>query len=368
MTRTLPDTILMTTDTVGGVWTYSLELCTSLQQFDIQVCLATMGDHLSSSQWKSTKKISNLVIEESDYALEWMDDPWKEVDEAGQWLMELERKIEPDLIHLNNYAHGALPWNAPVLMVGHSCVLSWWKATRQEDAPEKWNTYAARVKEGLKHADYIVAVSYSLLDQMNGLYGPFSQCKCIYNARDAGDFYTGRKKDMIFSMGRLWDEAKNIASLCENSSRFSWPVYVAGAGDIPSESGNVTFLGPLTQPEVAEWLSRARIYVMPARYEPFGLSVLEAALSGCALVLGDLRTLREVWGSAALYADPDDPEELRRRIQSLIQNPSLRRLMTRKAGEKARSYSPRRFAGRYADLYRELTTAGRNERLKKATL
>ncbi len=32
---------------------------------------------------------------------------------------------------------------------------------------------------------------------------------------------------------------------------------------------------------------------LPARYEPFGLSVLEAALSGCALVLGDIPSLRE---------------------------------------------------------------------------
>ncbi|MEB3829625.1 glycosyltransferase [Phormidium sp. CCY1219] len=57
--------------------------------------------------------------------------------------------------------------------------------------------------------------------------------------------------------------------------------------------------------ELSHWYARAAIYAFPARYEPFGLSVLEAALSGCALVLGDIPRLREMWGDAAVFANPD---------------------------------------------------------------
>ena len=65
--------------------------------------------------------------------------------------------------------------------------------------------------------------------------------------------------------------------------------------------------GRLTPPQMARVVSRApSIYALPARYEPFGLSVLEAALSGCALVLGDIPSLREIWDGAALFVDPDD--------------------------------------------------------------
>jgi glycogen synthase len=56
----------------------------------------------------------------------------------------------------------------------------------------------------------------------------------------------------------------------------------------------------------ADWYARASIYALPARYEPFGLSALEAALSGCALILGDIPSLREVWLEAAPYVSPDD--------------------------------------------------------------
>ena len=52
------------------------------------------------------------------------------------------------------------------------------------------------------------------------------------------------------------------------------------------------------------------IYASPARYEPFGLGVLEAALSSCALVLGDSPTLREPWSDAALFVPPDDHDAL----------------------------------------------------------
>lgn len=366
MKRSLPNTILMTADTVGGVWTYALELCRALQKFDIKVYLATMGKRLSKSQWQAAKQISNLEIKESTYALEWMDDPWEEVDEAGQWLMDLEQKIQPDIIHLNNYAHGNLSWNAPVLMVGHSCVLSWWQAVKNEKAPDEWDTYAKRVKEGLQQADYIVSVSRYLLDQLNEIYGPLSNSRCIYNARNADDFYSSKKENVIFSMGRLWDEGKNIRSLSKIAERLSWPVYVAGAGGEKSERKNIIFLDHVAQPGVAEWLSKTSIYTLPARYEPFGLSALEAALSECALVLGDIPTLREVWGSAALYADPDNPNELKHQIQSLIQHPSYRKRMAQKARQKARRYSPYRFTEQYLDVYQELIATDFNKPIEKA--
>lgn len=357
----------MTADTVGGVWTYALELCRALNDLDIQVHLATMGDRLSDSQWQSAHQIQNLEIIESDYALEWMDGPWEDVDKAGRWLMELEQYFQPDLIHLNNFAHGNLPWNAPALMVGHSCVLSWWLAVKGEEAPDEWNHYKKRVKSGLQQADYVVGVSSHLLEQLRNIYGPFPHSEVIYNARSADDFYPSEKENVIFSMGRLWDEAKNIYQLKKIANRLDWPVYVAGEGEAQSKSKNITFLGQLSETEVAKWLGKSRIYVMPARYEPFGLSVLEAALCNCALVLGDIPTLREVWKDAALYADPEDPEELQSQIQSLTQNNSQRISMADKARQRAGCYSPDQFAEQYLDVYQKLMSADLHKPLKKAS-
>jgi glycogen synthase len=129
--------ILMTSDTVGGVWVYALELAQALTAHSCEVALATMGGYLSPSQVREAARIPHLTLYESDYKLEWMDEPWADVDEAGAWLLRLGQEVQPDVVHLNNYAHGALPWSAPVLMVGHSCVLSWWQARphRQSGKP-----------------------------------------------------------------------------------------------------------------------------------------------------------------------------------------------------------------------------------------
>src|SRR5690349_14298452 len=131
MTRsTQPKRILMTTDTVGGVWVYALELAAALTRRGHEVALAAMGRRLSADQRREVNGCRGLQVYESDYKLEWMEDPWTDVERASNWLLGIEAEIGPDVIHLNGYSHGALPWSAPILIVGHSCVLSWFRAVR----------------------------------------------------------------------------------------------------------------------------------------------------------------------------------------------------------------------------------------------
>src|SRR5436190_15714449 len=96
--------VLMTTDTVGGVWTYAIDLAKALQSHDIEFELATMGAPLSPHQRAAAESLPNVHIHESAFKLEWMDDPWRDVAEAGRWLLDLEQETSPDLIHLNGYA------------------------------------------------------------------------------------------------------------------------------------------------------------------------------------------------------------------------------------------------------------------------
>jgi glycosyltransferase involved in cell wall biosynthesis len=103
-----------------------------------------------------------------------------------------------------------------------------------------------------------------------------------------------------------------------------------------------------------DWLSRAAIYALPARYEPFGLSALEAALSGCALVLGDIPSLREVLGESALYVPPHDVDALRTVLNVLAGDPALRSRLGEAARRRALTYTPSQMAGAYYTAYQEL--------------
>jgi len=139
------------------------------------------------------------------------------------------------------------------------------------------------------------------------------------------------------------------------------PVNVAGNWQRPDGTGtppeHLHYLGRLSSSEMAERYGRACIFALPARYEPFGLSILEAALSGCALVLGDIPSLRELWAGAAIFVPPDDPDSLTQALHRLIADPAYLSAQGDLARRHARSYGTERMVARYLDAYAELLDA-----------
>ena len=348
----------MTADTVGGVWTYALDLARALLPHGAEFALATMGRLPSSAQTAEASALPNLTLFPSAFALEWMPDPWDDVARAGDWLLGLQADFRPDIVHLNGYAHGALVWDVPTLMVAHSCVLSWWQAVHGTSAPSDWQRYRAEVQRGLQAADLVAAPTQAMLNALAPHYGPLPRTCVLPNGREASAFQPAPKQPVIFCAGRLWDDAKNVRALAEIAPCLPWLVCVAGEAAPPggqaSEFPGVQLLGCLPPPEIALQFARAAIYALPARYEPFGLSALEAGLSGCALVLGDIPSLREVWAGAALYAAPDDPQALREALMRLISDAPLRREMSARALAQARTYTLERMADGYLGAYRGL--------------
>ncbi|MFZ5997569.1 MAG: glycosyltransferase family 4 protein [Nitrospirota bacterium] len=358
----LPERILMTADTMGGVWTYAVELSHMLWKHGIEVVLATMGAPLTEEQWKEIARIPDIKVYESAFKLEWMEQPWDDIVSAGAWLLSLEEEIDPDIVHLNGYAHGVLSFRAPKLVVGHSCVLSWWQAVRNEPAPGEWETYREAVTQGLHAADFVIAPTHAMLDMLHLQYGPIVREMVVPNGRDPELFLPGIKEPFVLTAGRLWDRAKNVAALHRIAPSLSWPVYSAGEEQYPSgadEHGatridNFRRLGRLSARAIASWLARASIYALPAYYEPFGLSILEAGLSACALVLGDIPSLREIWDDAALFVHPDDTKMLREALKALIRDDAYRAAMAAKARMRALEFSPHRMVSGYLAVYQAM--------------
>jgi glycogen synthase len=352
--------VLMTTDTVGGVWTYCMELCRALQPANVHFYLVTTGALMRPSQNKEVKRLNNVSVFETDFLLEWMKDPWKSIDASGAWLLKLADRLQPDLIHLNAFSYASLPWKVPVIVTAHSDVFSWWLAVKKEYAPAEWNEYFKRVANGLQQADFIVAVSKTTMSSIRNIYTTTAAGKVIYNGRNDGLFFSAIKNKTVFSMGRIWDEAKNISLLVEAADKISYPVRLAGDKNFDNEScntagSNITHLGQLSEDEIAAELAKAAVYVLPAKYEPFGLSILEAALSGCALVLGKIDSLQEIWGDAALYVDTDNADELADSINLLMKNDPMRLHFSKKAMTTAKKYSISAMANNYRNLYQQIS-------------
>ncbi|MFL5407977.1 MAG: glycosyltransferase family 4 protein [Myxococcales bacterium] len=354
-----PARVLMTADAVGGVWTYALELSRGLSSRGMHVALATMGPRPSPAQRSEALAIPGLSLHESEFRLEWMEDPWDDVQRAGEWLLSLERDLLPDVLHLNGYCHGALPFNAPVVVVGHSCVLSWFDAVKGAPAPSEYRRYGEAVKRGLQAASLVVAPSQAMLSELQRHYGPLSVVRVIQNGLDAEKFHVARKEPFVLAAGRLWDEAKNLRALEAAAPSLPWPVRVAGYARHPDggeiHPSGIELLGAMAPQNLAAEMARASIYALPALYEPFGLSVLEAALSGCALVLSGIPSLRELWAGAAEFVDPRDPRSLVAGLRRLIDDDDLRRGVAAAAFSRGAALSARRMIDEYIGAYRTLS-------------
>jgi len=113
-----------------------------------------------------------------------------------------------------------------------------------------------------------------------------------------------------------------------------------------------------------ERLAEAAIFVSCARYEPFGLAVLEAAQAGCALVLADIPGFRELWQGAAAFFPPGDAPALAGTIRRLRQMPSERQALADAARVRASLYSLEAMTSGTLRLYAK---ALRHERLSAAS-
>jgi glycosyltransferase involved in cell wall biosynthesis len=116
--------------------------------------------------------------------------------------------------------------------------------------------------------------------------------------------------------------------------------------------GRVFLLGRV--PDVAAWLRRATVLVHPARWEGFGLGVLEAMLAGLPVVASNVSSLPElvVDGETGSLVRPDDPSALAVGVARALED--LDRLGAAGRERARREFSVARMADRTAELYARL--------------
>ena len=357
--------ILLTADTVGGVWTYAQELVTGLVRRGLQVTLVSFGEIPSPSQTHWTEGLRGLDFRPTPFRLEWMQDAARDMGASSEYLLDIIRETAPDLLHFSQFCYGTLDVDIPKVITAHSDVVSWWNAVYGEDPPDsEWiHWYRETVSRGLAGVDHVTAPSRWMLEQIKTHYGRPQSGAVIYNGRSEQPFNPrASKEDRVVSIGRLWDEGKQVTLL----ARQQWPcaVTIAGAGECPdptAHNSSVLFdnsieLKPkLSSSQVQELLAGASIYAATSRYEPFGLAPLEAALSRCAIVANDIATFRELWGPTALYFHANDADDLKRKIEQLRADPTLRWHYAELAFQRARRlFSADRMVNEYLTVYHAL--------------
>jgi glycogen(starch) synthase len=371
-------TVLMTTDAVGGVWSYALDLSRALTARGVNIVLAVMGPAPQRAQLAEARSVEHLELHHQPFDLEWYQQVSPdELARSSKWLKMLAREYAVDLLHLNGYAQAADDWQIPVLVVAHSCVYSWWFAVHRCLPPKEYLGYRERTAAGLAAADAVVAPSSWMQHTLWSIYGPTAECQsCAARAVESQvvpNFTSTKarsttKQKVIQASGRFWDAAKNLALLDEIAPKLDWPVYVAGAANSPEghqrTASYVKTMGQLSHDEMADAMASAGIFAHPALYEPFGLAPLEAAVHGCALVLSDIPPLREIWQDAALFASPHDSAAWMEALNRLARCEKERNELADKARRNASRFAPEITCSCYINLYRSLISAHASTSLK----
>lgn len=358
--------ILLTTDTIGGVWTFTRELTQQLLKAGHSVALVGFGRAPNAAQSNWCEHLGgehgvNFLFRYSATPLEWMQDNATAFSGGIDLLLQTAKEFRADLLHANQFCWGALPGDLPRIITAHSDVLSWGLCCRPEGLQESpWlERYRTLVQCGLNRAEIVVAPT----DWMGGALRASFHVPCeytvIYNGRTVPRTTTKPERRLqAVSVGRLWDEAKGIETLFDVDSPI--PIYVAGEDSFDQASvttDHIGLLGQLEESAVFDLFRSSSIYIASSFYEPFGLAPLEAALCGCAVVARDIPSLREVWSDAALFYDT--PEKLAALLHELANHPEVLRIAQRKAQARAERFTAARMAGRYLALYRSLVTPNR---------
>jgi glycosyltransferase involved in cell wall biosynthesis len=348
--------ILMTSDTIGGVWSYATSLSTALAAMGAEIHLVTMGPPARADQ-RVALRGTDIRLIETDLALEWQDAEASDLAHARAVLLGLERQLRPDIVHLNSFREATFGWRAPVVLVAHSCVNSWARACDDTDflSEPLWQRYGELIAKGLASAAAWVAPTCAFGETIARIHTPPRPGLAIWNGVGSMPSQIARKENFILAAGRMWDRAKNLAALDSVADDVPAPIYVAGAhAEADDGRCSLRVLGELPQAELRQWMSRAAIFASPARYEPFGLAVLEAASAGCALVLADIPTFRELWQDAAVFVAPDDTAALTSMLAWISNDERARKALQRAAHQRARRYTLHEMAAQYSDLYLDL--------------
>ena len=361
--------VLMTADTVGGVWTYTRELLTQLSRRGIRITLVSFGELPTTSQLEWLEELADISFHPTAFRLEWMQDAQSDLEQSAELLKEIIAEEKPDLLHFNQFYYGALDCDLPRIVVAHSDVVTWWVAVHgAEPSDNEWiRGYRQNVERGWRAADLGIAPTTWMLNEACRYYGEPRRKAAICNGRDPKLFVPDQpKQDCAISVGRLWDAGKQPTLLLHNDLPLQTilvgseqsPVGAVASAQSAGNYPKLRMLGPQTEAQLRELFARAALYIATSRYEPFGLAPVEAALSRCAIVANDIPSLREVWGEAAIYFETNNSTNLLLTIQELASNSARVRVYADRAFERARTiFNSERMAEDYLALYRSLVSA-----------
>ena len=231
----------------------------------------------------------------------------------------LGRTRGADVLHCPTY-RGPLRPALPLVVTVHDLAVF-----RHPEAFNRWTrTYSPRlVPRVLAAARLIIAVSeFTRRELVELLHVPDEKIRVVPNGVDAEFTPEGAAAggEYVLAVGTL-EPRKNLARLVEAVRQNGIELRVVGArgwGNVEVGGNGVSWLGEVTDAELARQYRGARCVAYPSLYEGFGIPVLEAMACGAPVVTSRATAMEEVADGAAVLVDPTDLAELAAGIERAV--------------------------------------------------
>lgn len=224
--------------------------------------------------------------------------------------------------------------------------------TGDYSTPEFRQRFTAQARSAATRSDLIICVSAFTAGQVKSLLNvPRQKLRVIHHGvHTPAELPAPETRErIVLSVGSI-QKRKNTARLVEAFEQTlpGWKLVLAGAAgfgaaDITTRIQNspraadIQVTGYITNRELAALYRRASLFAFPSLDEGFGIPVIEAMANGVPVITSDRSALAEISGEAALHVDPASTEELAHALQTLMDQPGLRReLITRGLAWSAR--------------------------------
>lgn len=124
---------------------------------------------------------------------------------------------------------------------------------------------------------------------------------------------------------------------------------------LQKDNPNIITTGYYDQRDAAALFQQASAFVMPSRYEGFGMPLLEAMAAGTPTIASDIPVFHEVCGEASLFFNPDDAAELAAHLMTVLTDPTVSQHLVEKGTKNLERFSWDAVAGNLVQRLRELS-------------
>ncbi|MCX7834410.1 MAG: glycosyltransferase family 4 protein [Ignavibacteria bacterium] len=351
----------------GGITRYFSELIMRIAKFNDISILLYMG--LNINEYGLEKKIDTIglskkipFIPKTKFLITKLQKPIFEI---------YRKKLEYDILHQTYY-------NNYIKLPGKKRIVTVHDFTH-EHYPQyfsKLDNTIENKKKAVLNADAVICVSNSTKNDLLNFYGYDleGKIKVIYHGNSFEDYLENKefknniqKENFILFVGERY-LYKNFDVLLKayNKSEFLKKNYIIKCfGGKPFSRKEKKYLKELNLSSkivhkvgnyntLAEEYKRASVLVYPSYYEGFGIPLVEAMSLGTPVIASNKSSLPEIGGDAVILFTPNNDEELKSKLELILQDEYLQKKMIELGFQRAKIFSWNKCAEETYKLYKDI--------------